>query len=233
MTWLDDFVEYAQGLLDDRVREALWTRGATNTQIAAYRVGYFDAELPPLDYPEGFLKWSRDVGLDDVFVLPLTNALGEIKGLQFRHVMRERTGYSDYLPPCEEPVYFGLAQAMPSIWKTCEVCLVEGVFDLFPIQRVFPGTIATLTARVTGDLARFLYRFADRIWVCYDRDPAGFDGCKRFLQSQYSKPFRARILRLPKVPKFGGKGWVKDPSELWEVWGDDRLGVYLRQQRDS
>jgi hypothetical protein len=233
MQWLEQLVEYAEGRLGDREREALWMRGVTDEQITLFRLGYLNRDLPGLDYPKDFLEWA-DNGktLDDVFVLPLTTALGQIKGLQFRHVERSRAGYRDFIPYDDEPIYFGLGQAMPHIWGTDEVFLVEGGFDLFPVQRVYPQVVATLTARLTGQFARLLYRVVTTIWFCYDWDNAGRNGVERFERSSYGRHFKHYVIQRPGEAPQGAKGRVKDPSELWEAWGDERFGVFLRRQRD-
>ena len=225
MTWVDGLVAFSKGQLDDKAREALWSRGVTDEQIEAYNLGYLNQQLPDLSFPEAFRKWSLGGSkLDDVFVLPLTNTLGDIKGLQFRHVDRARKGYMDYFLDKSEAVLFGLAQAMPYVWETGEVYLVEGGFDLFPIQRIFPGTIATLTARVSEPLVRVLRRFCSKIWLGYDMDATGRRASAKFRKEHCE--FKVYIVEYPLVPH--GTGQTKDPGELWEEWGDVRLQAHIR-----
>src|SRR4051812_13467368 len=99
------------------------SRGASDSQIETFQLGYLNRELPA-GLPNHFLEWARGgEKLDDVFVLPLTNTLGEISGLQFRHVDRERAGYMDYFVDRKETVLFGLGQAVASMWATRSVYL--------------------------------------------------------------------------------------------------------------
>lgn len=227
MTWLDAFVTEASSRLGPREREALWARGVTDDQIESFRLGYLNRELPQVDYSASFLEWShRGAKLDDVFVLPLTNCLGEIKGLQFRHVERERAGYMDFIVDEGEAVLFGLGQAMPYVWETREVFLVEGAFDLFPIQRFFPGVVATLTAHVVSSFLHVLRRLVDEIWLGYDMDKAGRTACAKFLK-QYGQEFKVHVVSYPRVIRPGG-GVVKDPGELWEAWGDIQYASFIR-----
>jgi DNA primase len=215
--------------MDDEIREALWTRGATNSQIDFYRVGYFEGELPLLNYPKDFLKWcSMGTTIQSMLVFPLTTSSGDIRGLQFRSSVPAIKGYRDYTPYPEEPVFFGLAQAVKAMWETEEACVVEGAFDLFPVQRQCPGTVATLTSHVPRELARLLRRFLGTLWILYDRDSAGIKGGRKFL-SEYRDYFTTKIIQIPKVPKIVGEGWIKDPAELWEAWGDERFGVFWKQ----
>jgi hypothetical protein len=223
MTWIDDLVTFAQGGLDDRVRAALYGRGVSDDQIQAFRLGYLDRNLPSLPLEaEGFLRWChRGAKLDDVLVLPLTTALGAIRGLQFRHVERDRTGYQDYIPYKEEPVLFG------AVWGSGEALLVEGSFDLFPIQRHIPGTIATLTAGVSTTFAKFLRRIVKKVRLGYDADPTGRKAAALF-QREYGREFEIQVIDYPRVTLLGANRYVKDPGELWEAWGDQRLGEFLR-----
>lgn len=232
MEWLEQFVQFGQEQLGDKEREALWARGASDEQIKLFRIGCVHNKLPKLDFPEHFLEWCwHGRRLVDHFLLPLTNALGQVKGLQFRHVDRERSGYSDYFAYEDEPILFGLAQAMPHVWKSESIWLVEGAFDLFPIQRVFPEVTATLTARVTAQFARLLRRITKEIWLGYDMDATGRDACARITKT-FGQDFEIHDVLFPRPERLDGKGKVKDPSELWETWGDTRFGVYLRQIRE-
>jgi DNA primase len=194
----------------------------TDEQADAYDLGYLDQKLPDLEYPEAFVEWSlRGSKLDDVFVLPLTNTLGNVRGLQFRHVEQGRRGYMDYIADKGEAVLFGLAQAMPHVWEAGEVYLVEGAFDLFPIQRIIPGTLATLTAHVSDPLLRVLRRLCSKIWLGYDMDPAGRRASHRF-QKEHGRDFEVQIVSYPQVAMLDGR-LAKDPGEIWEAWGDMRL----------
>lgn len=233
MTWLDNLTAHAAAGLDDRTREALWERGVTDDQMVSFKLGYLDRRLPDLDYSPAFLKWAdKGAKLDDVFVLPLTNTLGAIKGFQFRHVDRERAGYMDFIAEKGEAVLFGLNQAMPHIWKSRSVCLVEGAFDLFPVQRFHPATVATLTARVVDPLVRILRRLVDRVFMGYDMDVAGRASCEKFVKwhgrSSHvgAQEFDVTVVDWPQVAVDGSL--IKDPADLWEAWGDTQFEKFIQ-----
>jgi len=233
MTWSDDFVEYTCALVNDRVLESLNARGVSDEQVKLYNVGYVHHELPSgIDFPEDFLKWCRQGALlDDCYVFPLTNILGEVKGFQFRHVERERGGYHDYLPGKSEAVLFGLKEAAQHIWQTESVTLVEGVFDLFPVQRHIPEVIPTMTAGVSEPLLWFLRRTCKKLTFGYDNDSGGRGAVYRFKKA-HGKEFRVGDLVYPKLPMLNDKT-TKDPGDLWELWGDARFGDFLRSQMAS
>jgi len=235
VSWLEDFVVATSATLPERVREALYTRGVTDEQIAAFRVGHIAGPgfLPTAEYPESFTKWVA-IGdrLDDVYVFPLTNALGEVRGVQFRHVDRDRAGYMDFIEVNDEAIGFGLGLAAPFFWTDKSAFLVEGAFDLFPVQRVFPGTVGTLTARVTDPFIRLLRRLVTRVWLGYDMDGAGRRACERF-EKQHGSEFGVKVVKYPEVPMIGTDKLTKDPNDLWETWGDDKFQTFIRSQLGS
>lgn len=228
MTWMGDLVVACAADLPDRVREALWARGVTDEQITLFGLGHLNQKLPPGDYPASFTQWCA-IGdrLDDVILLPLTNALGDVRGIQLRHVARERGGYMDFIEVNDEAILFGLGQAAPHLWTGQSAFLVEGAFDLFPVQRAFPGTVSTLTARVTDPFLRLLRRLVTRVWLGYDMDPPGRRACERY-QKQLSSEFDARVVQYPRQKMLGTGKPIKDPGDLWETWGDARFGDFIR-----
>lgn len=228
MSWLDDFTARSQEQLGTRGLEALWTRGVSSDQIRQFRIGYIDRVLPP-GLPEEFHRFSHNgLRLDDSLVLPLTNVLGQIKGLQFRHVTPEVRGYLTYYHDRDESVYFGLGQAIPSMWGSERAFVVEGAFDVFPLQRVYPETFAALTLGTSESLAKMLRRFVKQVWIGYDNDRDGLRACQDF-QNDYGADLDVRPMNCPQIRKSDGK-IVKDYSELWEVYGDDKIRDYLRKQ---
>jgi DNA primase len=216
---MPELASYAAGRVDDRVRDALLGRGVSDTQISAYQIGHLDKELPD-GIPHDFRNWANGK-IDDVFLLPLTNSRGEVTGFQVRSVERGKSGYSDYLPDKREASAFGLGQAMSAVWETRSAFLVEGVFDLFPIQRAYAPVLATLTARANPALVKLLKRVVDRVWVGYDMDAAGRRGCSEFARD-HGRDLKVYIVEYPELKR------VKDPGDLWEAWGDAQLIPYIR-----
>lgn len=233
MGWLDDLTLYAHRQLDDRVLDALYGRGVSDEQIDLYKLGHLNGIIPSLPADaKDFIKWAQGDGrIDDVVTLPLTNALGHVLGMQFRHVDQARKGYSEYVIEREEPVFFGLGQAMPEIWRTRRAFLVEGAFDVFPVQRAIPYVFATLTARVPAQLARFLRRIVKHVALGYDMDRTGRASCERFVKN-YGHDFEVQTIAYPPARLADGK-LAKDPSDIWEAWGDTRLQAFLKSTQES
>jgi DNA primase len=231
MSWINTFIEYAHEQLTGREREALWSRGVSDDQIRLYQIGYVSNGLPcGLEGADVLREKYQNTGwLRDVFVLPLTNTLGQNKGFQLRHVEEEKKGYSHFSVYEEEPVLFGLGQAMRAAWETRCLWLTEGVFDLFPIQRVCPNVIPTLTNHLSAETARCLRRVVDELWLAYDMDLAGRKAAARVIRDYSGQFSRIHDVVFPRVPKFRG-GKVKDPNELWLAWGDNKVQNFIRNQ---
>lgn len=229
MTWFQDLITTAVSNVTDREREALWERGVTTDQIETFQIGHFNNNLPD-GLPEAFVRWASPK-VDDVYVLPLTTTLGEVRGLQFRHVDKSIGGYQDFFLdkfqdrslPIREACLFGLGQAIREMWRTRSVYLVEGAFDAFPIQRAMPATVATLTAKVSPQFARILRRVVDKVWVGYDNDDPGRKGASVF-KRRYRDAFQVYLVEYPEVPGYK----IKDPCNLWEAWGDSKLVPFIQ-----
>jgi DNA primase len=225
MTWLDDLTAHAASQLDHRVRDALAMRGVSDEQIELFRIGYIDRGFPP-GLPPEFQRWVEGHRIEDVYVFPLTNTLCDVRGFQFRYVERDRSGYMDYIIDDGQPVLFGLGQAMPTLWRTGMAFFVEGVFDFFPIQRAFSGTLTTLTARVPETLVPTLGRLVRDIWLGYDMDTAGRRGAANFIKD-HGEGFTVHKVDYPTPIMPSGKK-AKDPGDLWEAWGDEKVGALVR-----
>ena len=193
-------------------------------------MGYLDGVLPP-GMPVEFREWSHDGNkLKDSYVLPLTNPLGVVSGFQFRSVDKTTKGYLDYFLVRDEPVLFGLGQAIPHMWSSDSACVVEGVFDLFPVQRVLPYTVSTITAKVTDLMLRWLFRLVHKVYLFYDADSTGRSACWEFVKEHRSEFELLHVMEYPRGVILSNGKPVKDPADLWEAWGDDTLGPYIRGQ---
>lgn len=227
MKWLDDLVRDANARIPDRVRESLYGRGVTDEQIQLFQIGHLTGPVEG-GVPGDFARWVQRAG--DSYVLPLTNVLGEIKGIQLRRVDREQRGYDTWQIDDGEPALFGLGQAMPHVWRTGTIFLVEGAFDLFPVQRAVPYTVSTLTAWVGSSVVRLLRKLVRRVWLGYDMDPTGRRACSNF-QNQHPE-FETLLVVYPRATLADGTP-AKDPSDYWEAWGDSRLTKYLRSTMET
>jgi len=104
---------------------------------------------------------------------------------------------------------------------------VEGGFDLFPLQRYHPEVTATLTAHLSDLLVKVLRRVGvTTVWLVYDRDKPGREASS-LIQKQYGSEFKVRVIAYPEVKRVDST-ICKDPSDLWEAWGEAKFSVFAK-----
>lgn len=221
--WSSSFESYAASQVTDEVLDTFLGRGVSEEQVKRFRLGY--CGIPPHDFPE-LAAWFEGHRLSDALVFPLTTFSGRIKGFQFRSRGVKR--YLEYKIFEYGPDLFGAREAASSVYADRKVIVVEGAFDLFPVARLDPSVVSTLTAKVSHPFFRSVSRVINNLVILYDNDETGkraTDEAKR----RYGKELTVSSIPLPKVP-YDGPKWVKDVGELWEVWGDSQLHPYLRSK---
>lgn len=233
MTWIEDLATSAHAGMSPSVREHLWRRGVSDAQIDGFQMGCLaGARLPEsVDCSPRFRAWwgTHRSRFHNALVFPLTSTLGAIHGLQFRDLNPKVRGYLDYYEHKEEPAFFGLAHAMPGVWASEEIWLVEGVFDLCPLQRHVPNVVSTIHAGVSKQLARVLHRIARTLVVAYDMDSTGLKVAYDLARDMKGL-FDVVVLKFPRVRLATGAP-AKDPNDLWSAWGDAALGAFLQRWR--
>jgi len=209
-------------------------RGVTEEQIKLFQIGIGPREVwtpkELRDTVDGkmFNRQFRGT-MDGQIVFPVWNATGKLRGIETR--LWEETAtrkYTQYWRAAwkEDAVFLGMPGALESIWETGTVYIVEGMFDFFPVQRVFPNTLCTLTAKVMYSQYRFLQRYCRHVVFMFDMDEKGRTTTDEALE-RYNvggrDGFLAHRLTYP----------AKDPGELYEKWGISRFERYLNRQSDG
>jgi len=231
MGWLEDLLGHAHRQLTGNARYALYERGVSDEQIEEFGLGCLDGLPPSLEVPPALSKWAKDGRLAGVAVFPLTNILGQVRGIQIRSLDRGTKNYQEFMLAKEEPILFGLGQAAPHMLATGQACLVEGVYDLFPIQRHVPFSVATLTAGVSKKLVRTLRRLVHVVWTVYDADAPGQEATEAFVK-YHSRVFDIRPVLVPRLRRPDGTV-IKDPGDLWELTGDSGVGKLIRPLKEE
>jgi len=228
--FLDQILEVSRTHLDHpKAVGYLSKRGVPMEQARALGLGYFPEHIwPPKvagdsEDVQRWQDWSRKGWrLKNKIVFPITNASGMVRGLQVRSPDPDVKDYSKFYlnQSGVDALFFGTHLAMPSIWKTREVYLCEGLFDLPPLMRVFPNALCTGTANVSVKQIEFLRRYVDTVCVVFDTDWGG-DRFWREFQEKHGSSFD-RIWRLV-LP-------AKDPGELWERLGEEAFRQELTRR---
>jgi DNA primase len=146
--------------------------------------------------------------LENKLIFPYNDAFGRVMGLagrsieskEFKNFVTDEGKYLGY--------FFGMTQALPHIYATNKVYVVEGYFDLLALTKVFPNTIATITSGMNEAQYNYLCFFCDNIVTCFDNDEAGELGREKWAGSKnvqamhlgYKDP--AQCLETLKLNKF-------------------------------
>ncbi|NLB29977.1 MAG: toprim domain-containing protein, partial [Clostridiales bacterium] len=104
---------------------------------------------------------------------------------------------------------FGLNLAKKS--KSGMLILVEGNIDVVALHGAGIGcAVASLGTALTGEQARLMSRYTDRVVVCYDSDAAGIRATQRAISILEKTGLDVRVLDLP---------GAKDPDEYISEYG--------------
>lgn len=162
----------------------LATRYVSKEDIDEYRLGYSKFVTVPEDDHEDrerFLDstWKGKKFCDKV-VFPIQDAMGRVVGLSGRAVDSKLfktfvTAEAKYIG-C---FFYGFYQALPEIYKTGTVYVVEGPFDCHALRIALPNTIASLTSGIYANQHDFLKCYCKKIVVVFDDDPPGREGAEK------------------------------------------------------
>lgn len=176
---------------------------------------------------ENFNKW---IGFNGKFikkrlVFPIYDEMGKIRGVETRSLDKRSMGVLkpnfkksmanliNSLPESEIrykkfyfeknkflPNFYGLPDALDSIWETKTVFLTEGIFDLLSIRKVKPNCLSPLTANVSQYQINWLKRYVDKIILLFDMDEKGKEAAEKMKNNLgnnfviHSIPFKGKDL---------------------------------------
>jgi DNA primase len=209
--FLDSLVEQwaIKRTLDDE--EYLAGRGASESQIDALNVGTVRGKF---DRPSGdgrrFARWSHGLKRIQGHVsFPLHNQLGQVAGLLVRDPVEKDYSKWTLTDAKSSAYFFGLPAAIQAIWETRVAWVVEGPFDWFVLQRLFPNTLATTTDALTWQQCVFIRRYVRKVMFALDMDEAGREGIE-VSRGRLGSDVETRAVAYP----------FKDPGEFWERRGE-------------
>ena len=225
MSWLSDALK--ECTLTEEVEGYLLGRGAKESTIRDEGI----VTWSPLkqDAPDKqFQGWFGKKGekLTGYLACPMYSPKGEVIGFEARNIHQKMI--RDYrLPEAAgfQPYFIGTRRAVQKLWAGGNAWVVEGLFDLCPMEWVIPETdaiLATVTAKVSPAHVEFLRRFCrGMVNMVYDRDATGRKGTAGFTDETGKHKWGAlewlnRVgISCRDVPYEGGK----DPGELWDKGG--------------
>jgi DNA primase len=181
------------------------------------------AGVGPSVLEEAGLAIERDGGghydrFRDRLIFPLLWTGGRVVGFGGRALDDSEP---KYLNSPETRVYhkghylYGLAQARPALRASREAILVEGYMDTLALYEAgFHNVVASAGTALTPEQARIISRYADRVFVAYDGDPAGVAAATKAAELLVKLGIKVRVASLP-----GGS----DPDSFVREQGTDAM----------
>ncbi len=113
-------------------------------------------------------------------------------------------GLPKYLNSPESPVFkkgsalYGLERAREAAWQAKALVVVEGYFDAVALyQSGVKNVVATLGTALTPEHVKALRRFASKVSLIFDADPAGVGAAVRTLDVFKDSGIGVRVVSLP------------------------------------
>lgn len=203
----------------------LTTRKISKEEIEKYTLGYGRILHVPDDGTDDYKQFMEEMWrgkkLEDKIIFPIKDQMGRVVGVYgrpldsklFKTFITEEGKYTGF--------FFGLYQALEHIYKTGRVYVVEGDFDCIALSRVFPNTVASLTAGMNEQQILLLQMFCDTIVTVFDSDKTG-----DFARSELEK----KVSLLGKTRLFQMSLGYKDPDKCFELLGLNKFTAFINKK---
>lgn len=190
----------------------LRSRGVTEDEIKKYKLGFSKIIGVPNDDSHDRERFMDEMWkgrkIENMILFPIHDVMGNVTGLlarsletkMFKTFISDEAKFTGFV--------FGLFQALPSIYESGRVFVVEGAFDLFAFAKVFPNTVSTLTSGLYKNQYELLSFFCERIITVFDSDEAGREAAEKL-------KWRKDVIDL----NIG----FKDPAQFLEHWGPEQF----------
>lgn len=161
-------------------------------------------------------------------MFPIFSHVGKVVGFAGR-LLEPDPEQPKYINSPETPVYqkgrvlYGLYQARHAIRKLEEAILVEGYTDVIALHQAgIEHTVATSGTALTLEQVRLLARYAKRILLLYDADPAGEQAALRSIDLCLAQGLPVYVVVLPAG---------EDPDSFVHQNSSEALQEYLERYR--
>jgi DNA primase len=158
-------------------------------------------------------------------MFPIIDLRGRVVGFGGRSL--EPRQEPKYLNSPETPLYtkgrhlFGLAQAREAVIAAKTAVVVEGYFDCVVLSGAgLAHVVSPLGTALTGEQARLLKRYAERVILAFDADAAGEQATLRGADLLVESGLQVRVAQLPQGV---------DPDEYLRARGRPALEQLLEQ----
>ena len=169
---------------------------------------------------------SRDFFIER-FMIPIEDYKGKVLGFsgrtlsQKKEIPKYKNSTESFLFKKKEIVY-GLNRVQRQIRDCGFVCLVEGFFDQWALEKLNIPAVAIMGTAVCEEQLRLLERFTKQVVLVLDADEAGKKSIIRSLPLFYKRQWQAKVFPLPEG--------AKDPDEWLQAhadWGHEEVKKLL------
>ncbi len=202
-----------------QAQQYLTQRGITAKSIEDFSIGYCSGNIKSLlafaqkenilaqNFIDAHIVLEGRTGLytpfEDRIIFPITDTIGRIVGFGGRSYKTgdERVKYynsHDHAFFNKGTILYGLNAAKKAIAEQEAACLVEGYTDLILMhQRGFTTAVATMGTACTPEQLKLLARYAQKLYIMYDADPAGQNAVMRLVELCWQAALDPYVVTLP------------------------------------
>jgi DNA primase len=229
--------------------EYVLSRGIERELLERFRLGYAPRDrswlfrfLSAKGYSEEFLgssglfskNYPRQAFFSNRLIFPIADRQGRTvafggRFLEEGAVPQDGSQGPKYLNSAESELYkkretlFAIDLALPEIRKTREVYLAEGYMDVIALHQAgLSNAVAPLGTSFTGEQARLLRRWAERLYLIFDADDAGQNAAVKAILTGRKNGLICAVVDL----RDGGDSAVpeelkkmKDPADILRQFG--------------
>lgn len=194
-------------------------RGIAEQSIKDFALGYCSGSVKALlaygqkenilaqNFIDATILFEGRTGLytpfEDRIIFPITDPIGRIVGFGGRSYKQgdERVKYynsHDHAFFNKGTIMYGLDKAKKAIAQQESACLVEGYTDLILMhQQGFGTAVATMGTACTLEQLKLLARYAQKLIIMYDADPAGQNAVMRLVELCWHVALDPYVVTLP------------------------------------
>jgi DNA primase len=155
----------------------LQSRGITEEEIKEYHIGASRVVVTPNDGSQDYENFQNETArgrkYENKVVFPIYDMIGRVVGLFGRSITAKEFKFILTAEAKFTGVLLGFYQALPYIYETGKVFVVEGPFDLMSFRKVYKNSVAALTAGLSDNQYSLLQFFAKTIITVFDSDAPG------------------------------------------------------------
>jgi DNA primase len=207
--WPEWFINsFVRAEFNAKAYQYLEGRGVTPAQIAKHNLRY-DSKR-------------------EMIVHPYKNVYGHLAGARGRSIHNHLKGHTKFYDYTWNEVNNAslVWYNEPAIDTEEPIIIVEGQFDLYTVERVWPHVIANLTGKPVPTKMKKLSHVSGAI-LMLDNDPTADVAVQKYLEFFARDNIQYAVIQPPKLSDENGKLIKQDPHSMGEEWVREQLKQLL------